>query len=176
MRVGERTNCTRAPETSRTKKRDGRWDDNAVREQRLGELFQRAHTGRGDPPHAVCHRSWLQLPVIGRVPSRRSLVRARRRDIEFNTRVKEAVFDGVSEPFDIQFLLQLRYALTRVRETAPGKSRRRHCGELLDKPLNDIGRLVRFARAHNRGSGREFLVAPFRRPFRQLGSDQNVLY
>ena len=105
---------------------------------------------------------------------------ARRRDIELNRRVKEAVFDGVSEPFDIQFLHQLRYALKRVRETAPETSRQCHCGELPDKPLNDIGRLVRFARAsdaYTTGDRVEFLVAPpFRRPFRQLGSGQNCLY
>jgi hypothetical protein len=54
----------------------------------------------------------------------------------------------LNDPFDIQFLLQLRCDLKRVRALALEKSWQHHYGELLDKPLNDIGRLVRFGRAN----------------------------
>jgi hypothetical protein len=55
----------------------------------------------------------------------------------------------LNDPFDVQFLLQLRCNLKRVRAMTLEKSWQHHYGKLLDKPLNDIGRLVRLARAND---------------------------
>ena len=51
--------------------------DDGVRQLRLGELLRRARVGRGDPAGAARRRSRLRLPVVGRAPLQRLLVRAR---------------------------------------------------------------------------------------------------
>ena len=51
--------------------------DDGVRQLRLGELPRRSRMGRGDPAGRSCRQFRLRLPVVGRAPFQRLLLRAR---------------------------------------------------------------------------------------------------